>query len=32
MLWTSEVIAEAGRLDKEATDVEIQLRKALAAQ
>jgi hypothetical protein len=32
MLWTSEVIAEAGRLDREATDVEIQLRKALAAQ
>jgi hypothetical protein len=32
MLWTAEVIAEAGRLDKEATEVDIQLWKLLAAQ
>jgi hypothetical protein len=32
MLWTDEVIAEARRLDQEVTDVEIELRKALAAQ
>ncbi|WP_262267147.1 MULTISPECIES: hypothetical protein [Microvirga] len=32
MLWTDEVIAEARRLDQEVTDVEIELRYALAAQ
>ncbi|QRM34949.1 hypothetical protein [Microvirga sp. VF16] len=32
MLWTPEVNAEVGRLDQEATDVSIQLRKTLAAQ
>ncbi|WP_114944377.1 hypothetical protein [Microvirga calopogonii] len=32
MLWSSEVNAEVGRLDEEATEVSIQLRKALAAR
>jgi len=32
MLWTDEVIAETRRLDQEVTDIEIELRKALAAR
>jgi hypothetical protein len=32
MLWTAEVIAEAGRLDNEGTEIDIRLRKLLAAR
>jgi hypothetical protein len=32
MLWTAEAIAEAGMLDEQATEVDIQLRTLLAAQ
>jgi hypothetical protein len=32
MLWSAEVIAEAGRLDREVTEVASQLQSALAAR